>query len=98
MGPHLPALVVGHRTAHLAVEAVEDLGEGLGGLIGLRAVQLDQGNEKGGALDQRADLREVALADDQIAFPVTGTLADRSSSAGWSDRGPCGQVFVCGVE
>ena len=67
---HLPALVVGHRAPHLRLETVEDFGEGLGGHVGLGAVQLDQSNEQGGAFHQRAHLRAVALADDQVAFPV----------------------------
>ena len=67
---HLRALVEGHGTAQLAIEAVEYLGEGLGRDVGLAAVQLHQGNKQGGAFDQRADLREVALANNQIALPV----------------------------
>ena len=67
---HLRSLVVGQGAAQLAVEAVEDLGEGLCGQVGPAAVQLDQGDEQGSAFDQRADLRAVVLADDQIALPV----------------------------
>lgn len=73
---HLRTLIEGHGTAQLAVEAVEDPGEGLGGDLGLAAVQLDQGNEQGGAFNQCANLREVALADNQIALPVAGDQAD----------------------
>lgn len=64
------ALVVGHRAAQLAIEAVEDLGEGLSGDVCLAARQLDQSDEQGGAIDQRTDLGEIALADNQVAFPM----------------------------
>jgi hypothetical protein len=65
---HLGSLIEGHGAPHLAVEAVEDPGEGLGGEVGSGAVQLHQSDEY--VFDQRADLRAVALTDDQVALPV----------------------------
>jgi hypothetical protein len=43
---HLRALVVGHGAAQLAVEAVEDTGEGLRRRVGPAAVELHQGDEQ----------------------------------------------------
>ncbi len=59
---------------------------------GPAAIQLDQGDEKSGALGQRADLREVALANNQAAFRWPGMRRIWTSMGRWS------MSFMSGME
>lgn len=67
---HLAAPVIGHRTSHLGVEAVEDLRKSLGGGLGVAVFQPNQSHEERAAFDQRAHLGAVLFALDQVALPV----------------------------
>ena len=70
MSAHLAALVKSHGEAHLFLKAFEDPGKGprYGG--GLAILQPHQDAIESFAFDQNADLRQVALANDEISFPV----------------------------
>ena len=68
---HFPSLVVGERAAHLCVEAVEDVGEGVGAGFGASVLELDQGDEEGGSFDQGSNPGLIEAAFDQVSFPVS---------------------------
>jgi hypothetical protein len=51
---HLGSLIVGHEAAHLAVDALEDLCEVLGGGLRIAGFEFHEGQEKGRALDRAA--------------------------------------------
>ncbi len=68
--PHLAALVKGHVEAHLSLKAFEDPAKGPGYRGGLPILQSHQDAEESFALDQHTDLRQVALANDEVPFPV----------------------------
>ena len=105
---HLAAPVIGHRTSHLGVEAVEDLRKSLGGGLGVAVFQPNQSHEERAAFDQRAHLGAVLFALDQVALPVARDQplqhprldAGRSTSCwGWTcvDLSPSNAFFaVCG--
>ncbi len=83
---HLRALIVGERPPQLAFETVQDQGKSRGHVVGPRGVQLDEGQKQSRAVHQHADLGMIPLADDQIAFPVSGNQPLETSAGRWSIR------------
>ena len=73
---HLVALVPGQRPGQLGRQVLDRCGERVGDRLGLVVAvgQRDQHQEPGRAFDQGRD-RAHALAEDQVAFPVTGHRA-----------------------
>src|SRR5580698_1725539 len=70
MSAHLAALVKGHGEAHLFLKAFEDPAKGPRYRGGLPILQPHQDAKESFALDQNTDLRQVALANDEVSFPV----------------------------
>ena len=76
LGEAAEVLSFGQVLAQLGVEAVEDVGEAVGGDLGAPVVEWDEGDEEGGAFDESADARAVEPAFDEVAFPVAGDKAE----------------------